>query len=161
MDETGVMLSKLGSVKVLVGKDDRRDYRGTGMKRTMVTAVECISADGRALLPLIIWPALTHRSNWTTYPISGWHYGFSKSGYNDSKISLEWLTRKGKAKVMSYEDLQEARAKRAAKEKAVVERGKAKRGSNIRMCEESEVSKVKVPLICPSTAGVPALRDGR
>ena len=33
--------------------------------------------------------------------------------------------------------------------------------ANIRMCEESEVSKVKVPLICPSTAGVPALRDGR
>lgn len=28
MDETGVMLSKLGSVKVLVGQDDRRDYRG-------------------------------------------------------------------------------------------------------------------------------------
>ena len=28
MDETGVMLSKLGSVRVLVGKDDRRDYRG-------------------------------------------------------------------------------------------------------------------------------------
>jgi hypothetical protein len=34
----------------------------------------------------------------------------------------------GKAKVMSYEDLEEARAKRAAKEKAVAERGKAKRG---------------------------------
>lgn len=93
MDETGVMLSKLGSVKVLVGKDDRRDYRGAGMKRTMVTAVECISADGRALLPLIIWPASTHRSNWTTYPTPGWHYGFSESGYNDSKISLEWLMR--------------------------------------------------------------------
>jgi hypothetical protein len=27
MDETGVMLSKLGSVKVLVGRDDLRDYR--------------------------------------------------------------------------------------------------------------------------------------
>ena len=93
MDETGVMLSKLGSVKVLVGKDDRRDYRGAGMKRTMVTAVECISADGRALLPLIIWPASTHRSNWTTYPTPGWHYGFSESGYHDSKISLEWLMR--------------------------------------------------------------------
>ncbi|XP_014553202.1 hypothetical protein COCVIDRAFT_80242, partial [Bipolaris victoriae FI3] len=91
MDETGVMLSKLGSVKVLVGKDDRRDYRGASTKRTMVTAVECISADGRALLPLIIWPASTHRSNWTTYPTPGWHYAFSESGYNDSKISLEWL----------------------------------------------------------------------
>ena len=38
MDEIGVMLSMLGSVKVLVGKDDRQNYRGAGVKRTMVTA---------------------------------------------------------------------------------------------------------------------------
>lgn len=62
MDETGVRLSMLGSVKVLVGKDDRRNHRGTGVRRTMVTVVKCVSADGRALLPLILWPALTHRS---------------------------------------------------------------------------------------------------
>lgn len=93
MDETGVLLSMLGSIKVLVGKDDLRDYRGAGVKRTMVTAVECISADGRRLLLLITWPASTHRSNWTTYPTPGWHYGHSENGYNDSKISLEWLTR--------------------------------------------------------------------
>ena len=93
MDETGVMLSMLGSVKVLVGKDDRRNYRGGGVKRTMITAVECVSADGRALLPLIIWPASTHRSNWTTHKTPGWHYAHSENGYNDSKINLEWLTR--------------------------------------------------------------------
>ena len=93
MDETRVMLSMLGSVKVLVGKNDPRDYRGAGVKRTMVTAIECISADGRLLLPLIIWPASTHWSNWTTYPTPGWHYAFSENGYNDSKISLEWLKR--------------------------------------------------------------------
>jgi hypothetical protein len=93
MDETGVMLSKLGSVKVFVGKDDLRDYRGTGVKRTMVTAIECISADGRSLQPLIIWPASTHRSNWTMYPTPGWHYAHSENGYNDSKISLEWVKR--------------------------------------------------------------------
>jgi hypothetical protein len=93
MDETGVMLSMLGSAKVLVGRDDPRDYRGAGVKRTMVTAVECISADGRSLLPLIIWPASTHRSNWTTYPTPGWHYAHSENGYNDSKINLEWLKR--------------------------------------------------------------------
>ena len=39
MDETGVMLCMLNSVKVLVSKDDRRDYRGAGVKRTTVTAV--------------------------------------------------------------------------------------------------------------------------
>lgn len=44
----------LGSVKVLVGKDDLRDYRGAGIKRTMVTAIECISGDGRSLHPLIL-----------------------------------------------------------------------------------------------------------
>jgi hypothetical protein len=89
MDETGVMLGMLGSVKVLVGKDDLRDYRGAGVKRIMVTAVKYISTDGRSLLPLIIWPALTHRSNWTTYPTPGWYYAHSENGYNDSKISLE------------------------------------------------------------------------
>ncbi len=63
MDETGVMLCMLGSVKVLVRKDDPRDYRGAGVKRTMVTAIKCISVDGRSLLLMIIWPASTHRSN--------------------------------------------------------------------------------------------------
>ncbi|PZD39774.1 DDE-1 domain containing protein [Pyrenophora tritici-repentis] len=91
MDETGIMLSMLGSVKVLVGKDDRRDYRGTGTKRTMVTAIECVSASGEYLNPMIIWPASTHRSNWTTYPTPGWFYALSETGYNDSFISLEWI----------------------------------------------------------------------
>jgi hypothetical protein len=63
------------------------------VKRTMVTAIECISADGRSLQPLIIWPASTHRSNWTMHPTPGWHYAHSENGYNDSKISLEWLKR--------------------------------------------------------------------
>ncbi|PVH68416.1 DDE-domain-containing protein [Cadophora sp. DSE1049] len=92
MDETGVMLCMLttgnlgsnilGFVKVLISKNDPRDYRGAGVKRTMVTAIECISAD-----------AVTHRSNWTTFPTPGWHYACSESGYTDSKISFEWLKR--------------------------------------------------------------------
>ncbi|KAH8679700.1 hypothetical protein BGZ60DRAFT_512535 [Tricladium varicosporioides] len=72
MDETGVMLCK----------DDPRDYRGANVKRTMVTAIECISAD-----------ASTYRSNWTTFSTPGWHYAYSESGYTDSKISFEWLRR--------------------------------------------------------------------
>ena len=59
----------------------------------MVTAIECISAGGRSLLFFIIWPASTHRSNWTTYETFGWHYAHSENRYNDFKISLEWLKR--------------------------------------------------------------------
>lgn len=48
-----VMLSMLGSIKVLVGKDDLRAY-SAGVKQTIVTAVEYISTNSRSLLPLII-----------------------------------------------------------------------------------------------------------
>jgi hypothetical protein len=89
MDETGVMLFMLGSMKVLVGKADLRAYRGARVKQTMVTAIECISADGTHLKPMVIWPATTHRSSWTTYNTLDWHYACSESGYTDSKISPE------------------------------------------------------------------------
>ena len=49
MDETGVMSSMLGCVNILIGKDDMRNYRGERVKRTTVTAIERISADGRYL----------------------------------------------------------------------------------------------------------------
>ncbi len=57
MDRTRVTLCNLGSAKVLVGKDDPRDYRGAGIKQTMVTAIKYISRDDRSLLIMIIWPA--------------------------------------------------------------------------------------------------------
>lgn len=60
IDKTSVMLSMLGTVKVLVGKDDMRDYRGARVKRILVTAIECISGDSRYLDPMIIWLAATH-----------------------------------------------------------------------------------------------------
>jgi hypothetical protein len=92
MDETGVLLSVLGTLKVLVSSDEARPYRKAGVKRTLVTAIECISADGWSLFPLlIIWPAATHRSTWTTYPTPGWHFACSKSGYTDTAISLYWI----------------------------------------------------------------------
>lgn len=91
MDETGVMLSKLNSVKVLMSKNNQQGYRGAHVKRTTVTAVECVSGDGRYLDPMIIWPASTHRANWTTHRTPGWHYAYSDSGYTDSFLSLQWL----------------------------------------------------------------------
>jgi DDE superfamily endonuclease len=92
MDETVIMLSKLNSVKVIVGKENKnRSSRGARVKRVTITAIECVSASGRYLNPMIIWPAATHRANWTTHPTPGWHYAFSDSGYTDSFISLQWL----------------------------------------------------------------------
>jgi hypothetical protein len=62
MDETGILSSVLTSRKFLGSTDDVKKYKGA--KRTQITAIECVSADGGCLNPLIIWPVLIHRSAW-------------------------------------------------------------------------------------------------
>ena len=59
MDKRGVLLGVLNSLKVLVSKNELRNYRGAGVKRTLTTAIECVSADSRYLYPLVISPAAT------------------------------------------------------------------------------------------------------
>ena len=50
------MLSDLDTVKVLIARSDKEQRRSRVLKRTMITAVECVSADSRVLPPLIIFP---------------------------------------------------------------------------------------------------------
>jgi DDE superfamily endonuclease len=91
IDEAGVHFSVFNSMKMLVSRGDLSNGRGAGVQRTLITAIECISASGEFLPPLIIWPASTHRSTWTTYPTPGWHFAVSKTGYTDTEISLYWI----------------------------------------------------------------------
>lgn len=91
IDETGVMLSMLNSIKVLVRKEDLRDYRSIIVKRKSITAIEYISVDSRVLSPMIIQPATTLRDNQHTFKTPGQHYTCSETGYTNSKISLEQL----------------------------------------------------------------------
>jgi hypothetical protein len=91
MDETGVLLSDLNTVKVIVSSSDARRNRGVGLRRTMITAVECISADGRCLAPLIIWPGKTLRATWVSHDTPGWHYACNETGYMNSKLNLYWV----------------------------------------------------------------------
>ncbi|KAH7317382.1 hypothetical protein BKA65DRAFT_411154, partial [Rhexocercosporidium sp. MPI-PUGE-AT-0058] len=54
INETRVILYILGFIKVLINKDNPRDYKSAGAKRTIITAIEYISANGRSLLLIII-----------------------------------------------------------------------------------------------------------
>jgi hypothetical protein len=92
MDETGVLLSVLGSSEYLVSAEMQKTHRGAGTKRTLITAVECISADCRNLPPLIIFPGVDHRSNCVVcHDAPGWQFACSKKGYMNSDINLEWM----------------------------------------------------------------------
>ena len=90
MDETGNLLSNLTSRKYVLHAADRRKYRGVTIKRQLVTTIECIPAAGEPLSPLIIWPAATQRSDWTTHSTPGWHYTCSPKGYSNTAIILDW-----------------------------------------------------------------------
>jgi len=67
IDETGVMLSMLNSIKVLILIEDPRDYRGIIVNRKSITTIEYINTNGRVLSFIIIWPATTLRDNWHTF----------------------------------------------------------------------------------------------
>jgi hypothetical protein len=49
-----VILYILNSIKVLVSKDNLRDYRGVSVKCTLVTTIKYISANSKSLLLIII-----------------------------------------------------------------------------------------------------------
>lgn len=73
------------------------------------------------------------------------HNGHLTKHNNESKVRRS--TRSvvfGKAKVMSYEDLQDARAKRAEKEKARVDKVKVKRGRKRKSAAQEEPPAPKV-----------------
>ena len=74
MDETGIVVSRPRYRKVLLHRNDLRGFRGAGSKRMQVTAIECISADGKCLDPLIIWPTSTLRSDWTIHSTPWWRF---------------------------------------------------------------------------------------
>jgi hypothetical protein len=54
INETSVMLFILGSIKVLVSKYNKRDYKGARVKRITVTIIEYISSNNKYLNPIII-----------------------------------------------------------------------------------------------------------
>ena len=87
MDETGVLSNVLSSLKILVGRDGLRNHRAVAVDCTLVTAIEFISANIRCIQPLIIWPAATHRSSWTSHSTPGSHYAYSKTGYTTQVLA--------------------------------------------------------------------------
>ncbi|KAF8850967.1 hypothetical protein BDZ45DRAFT_708116 [Acephala macrosclerotiorum] len=192
MDETKVMLSMPNSVKVLVSKYDKRDYRSARVKRTFVTAIKCINSD----IPFAFFKAAYRDqinrldpARKIAFTLKNIKTGFAASNlfpFNPNRVlknmpappaepailsadenlskhlqkctkafqksSTETILQKnrirflttinnkakvrrstkslvlGKAKIMSYEDLVEARAKRVVKEATRATKGKEKRG---------------------------------
>jgi hypothetical protein len=59
----------------------------------MVTALECIQADGSApLSPLYIFKGKHLWTSWYENDTSGGHYAVSSSGWTNEEVAYHWIT---------------------------------------------------------------------
>lgn len=69
------------------------NFKVTGCQE-WITAIECISAAGKALLPLIIFKAAHSNTAWVpTHTPLNWRFTTSHSGWTSDSHGYEWLTK--------------------------------------------------------------------
>lgn len=94
MDETGI-LEGLGCNGLVLGSSEKKiTLKKRVRSRCWTTILECISAAGRALTPLVIFKGKDLQQQW--FPeelqfLDNWHFTTSPKGWTNDEIALQWL----------------------------------------------------------------------
>jgi hypothetical protein len=92
-DETGFQIGQGKSQKVVTTRPNQT-LRGNPTKEMgeLVSAIECIAADGFVLLPYFIFKGVIHMERWYESDIPGEYYiVVSPKGYSTDLIGLDWI----------------------------------------------------------------------
>ena len=95
MDETGIMEGMRAAQTVIMPSDVKKVYIKKQKRNTWTTIIECVSAEGNYLPPVIIWQGKSVQQQWfpdNLIQFNKWNFTASDNGYSDNDISLEWLT---------------------------------------------------------------------
>ena len=88
MDEAGIM-EGLGVNGLVVGSSERRSFqRNTPGSRAWTSFIECISATGQPLPPLVMFKGKTVQQRW--FP-EDWQFTATPNGWTSDKTAVEWL----------------------------------------------------------------------
>lgn len=82
----GLVLGQSEKKKTLIKQDGSREW---------TSILECISADGKSLNPLIIFKGKKVQEQWFEKELAhlgGWRFTASENGWTDDKIAVNWLT---------------------------------------------------------------------
>ena len=94
MDESGFAVGISQSSRALVNIREKSSWKVVNGRQEWITAIECVSAAGVALPPLLIYKAKHTNTAWipadTPYD---WHFSTSSSGWTSDSHAFEWLTR--------------------------------------------------------------------
>src|ERR1700761_759439 len=95
MDETGLMQGMGANGLVLGMAEKKKTYKKDDGRREWTTIIECISANGRHLHPLVIFKGKDVQQQW--FPDEGieafkdWKFESSAKGWTDNDIAVRWL----------------------------------------------------------------------
>jgi hypothetical protein len=93
MDEKGFLLGVLAKYKVICKKSKKSPKYAQDGCRELITVVECVSAVGKVLPPLVMTKGADHYMRTHNRGEGGpdWVYAHSLKGWTSNTIGLEWL----------------------------------------------------------------------
>lgn len=93
MDESGFAIGASQSSRALVNIRERSSWKVVRARQEWITAIECVSASGRALPPLLIFKAKYTNTAWIPPRAPpDWRFSTSQSGWTSDSHAYEWLT---------------------------------------------------------------------
>jgi len=93
MDESGFAVGESQSSRALVNIREKSSWKVISGRQEWITAIECVSASGKAIPPLIIFKAKHTNTAWIpTYTPADWRFSTSNSGWTSNSHAYEWLT---------------------------------------------------------------------
>lgn len=94
MDEAGIMEGQ-GTNGLVLGSSEKQSVQKTQPgSRVWTSFIECISATGISLPPLVIFKGITVQQQWfptDLQPMKDWLFTATPNGWTDNKSGLEWL----------------------------------------------------------------------
>ena len=92
MDEQGLGLGFYSNTKVLSSSKKTRTFVKSPQNREWVSVLECISATGRIIKPLIIFKGNSLQTSWFEENTPDGTFTTSENGWTSKLIALGWLT---------------------------------------------------------------------
>ncbi|KAI0990914.1 hypothetical protein K3495_g17273, partial [Podosphaera aphanis] len=92
MDEQGLGLGVCSNTKVLSSSKKTRTFVISPQNREWVSVLECVSATGRIIKPLIIFKGNSLQTSWFEESTPDWTFTTSENGWTSKLIALGWLT---------------------------------------------------------------------
>ena len=94
MDESGFAIGDVEAFQRIIHAEVRQRFQAKPGRQVWVTAIECISADGTFIPPLIIFKGENFSRQWIPADMDHdrqWQFGYNTKGWTSNLHGMQWL----------------------------------------------------------------------